>query len=109
MLETKLSHTLDGGYSQGGIMVYGGDNDYVKLNAISDDGRTTVNRMELRSEVGGVVTATASDPQITAEQAAGPIWLKLTKSGNSYSAEYKFSEAGAWTAFSGPVTNAMVA
>ena len=39
VLETKLTNALDGGYSQGGIMVYGGDNDFVKLNAISDDGK----------------------------------------------------------------------
>ena len=53
VLETKLTNTLDGGYSQGGILVYGSDNDYVKLNAISDDGQGRVNRLELRSEVGG--------------------------------------------------------
>ena len=38
VLETKLTNTLDGGYSQGGIMAYGDDNNYVKINAISDDG-----------------------------------------------------------------------
>ena len=47
------TNTLDGGYSQGGILVYGADNDYVKINAISDDGQGRVNRLELRSEVGG--------------------------------------------------------
>ena len=90
-------------------MVYGSDNDYVKLNAISDDGQGRVNRLELRSEVGGVVSGTATDPQITAAQAAGPIWLRLTKAGNTYTAEYKTTEAGPWIAFSGPVTNPMVA
>ena len=39
VLETKLTNTLDGGYSQGGILVYGDDNNYVKFNAISDDGQ----------------------------------------------------------------------
>ncbi|MDA0137112.1 ThuA domain-containing protein [Solirubrobacter sp. CPCC 204708] len=110
VLETKLTNTLDGGYSQGGILVYGDDNNYVKLNAISDDNNANrVNRLELRSEVNGTVSATASDPQITAAQAAGPLWLRLTKAGNSYTAEYKTSEPGSWTAFSGPVTNAMAA
>ena len=56
-----------------------------------------------------MVSATATDPQITAAQAAGPIWLRLTKAGNTYTAEYKTTEAGPWTAFSGPVTNPMVA
>ena len=56
VLETKLTNTLDGGYSQGGILAYGDDNNYVKINAISDDGNTRVNRLELRSEVGGTVS-----------------------------------------------------
>ena len=38
-------------------MAYGSDNDYVKINAISDDGQGRVNRLELRSEVGGTVVA----------------------------------------------------
>ena len=56
VLETKLTNTLDGGYSQGGMMAYGSNDDYVKINAISDDGQGRVNRLELRSEVGGTVT-----------------------------------------------------
>ena len=109
MLETKLTNTLDGGYSQGGIMAYGSDNDYVKLNAISDDGQGRVNRLELRSEVGGVVSADAADPQITAAQAAGPIWLRLTKAGNTYTGRVQDHRGRPVDAFSGPVTNAMVA
>ena len=55
VLETKLTNTLDGGYSQGGILAYGDDNNYVKINAISDEGNARVNRLEMRSEVGGTV------------------------------------------------------
>jgi PKD repeat protein len=55
------------------------------------------------------VSQTPTDPQITAAQAPGPLWLRLSKAGNTYSGEYKTSEAGPWTAFSGTVTNAMVA
>ena len=111
VLETKLTNTLDGGYSQGGILVYGSDDDYVKLNAISDaNNANRVNRLELRSEVAGVVSQPAGgDPVVSEAQAAGPIWLRLTKQGNSYTAEYKFTEDGAWQAFGGPVTNPMVA
>ena len=109
VLETKLTNTLDGGYSQGGILAYGDDNNYVKINAISDDGNTRVNRLELRSEVDGTVSAIPTDPQVTAAQAAGPIWLKLSKSGNTYTGQYKFTETGEWQNFSGTVTNAMAA
>ena len=109
VIETKLTQTLDGGYSQGGMIAYGSDNDYVKINAISDDGNARVNRLELRSEVGGAVTAIPTDPQVSAAQAAGPIWLKLTKAGNVYSGQYKFTETGEWQTFSGTLTNAMVA
>ena len=51
VLETKLSGTIDGGYAQGGILVYTDDGDYVKFDAISDEGNTRINRIELRSEV----------------------------------------------------------
>ena len=34
---------------QGGIIVYGDDDNYVKLDAISDDGHDRINRIELRS------------------------------------------------------------
>ena len=53
MLETKLTGTLAGGYGQGGIMVYTDDDNYVKLDAISDINNTRINRIELRSEVAG--------------------------------------------------------
>ncbi len=46
---------------------------------------------------------------MTAAQAAGPIWLKLSKSGNTYTGQYKFTETGEWQNFSGTVTNAMAA
>ena len=109
VLETKLTNTLNGGYSQGGILAYGDDNNYVKINAISDEGNARVNRLELRSEVGGTVSAIPTDPQVTAAQAAGPIWLKLSKAGNTYTGQYKFTETGQWQNFSGTVTNAMAA
>ena len=38
-------------------MAYGDDNNYVKINAISDDGQTPGQPLELRSEVGGTVSA----------------------------------------------------
>ncbi len=55
VLETTLSGTITTGYSQAGIMVHADDDNYVKFNAISDDGANRINRVELRSEVAGVV------------------------------------------------------
>ncbi len=57
-----------------------------------------------------MVSATPTDPQVTAAQAAGPIWLRLTKSGNTYSGAVQVHGGpGRGTPFSGTVTNAMVA
>ena len=43
VLETKVDATqLNGGYAQGGILVRGDDDNYVKFDAISDDNNTTV-------------------------------------------------------------------
>ena len=50
VLETKLSGTITGGYSQGGLIIYTDDDNYVKLDAISDVNQTRINRIELRSE-----------------------------------------------------------
>ena len=55
MLETKVTGTYAGGYAQGGIIVYGDDDNYVKLDAVSDVNQTRVNRIELRSEAAGAV------------------------------------------------------
>ena len=60
VLETKLSGTIDGGYAQGGILVYTDDGQYVKFDAISDEGNTRINRIELRSEVGNAVPGSAA-------------------------------------------------
>ena len=50
LLETKVTGTYAGGYAQGGIIVYGDDDNYVKLDAVSDVNQTRVNRFELRSD-----------------------------------------------------------
>ncbi len=74
VLETKLSGTIDGGYAQGGILVYTDDGQYVKFDAISDEGNTRINRIELRSEVGNAV----QNPQPQADVPVGTtdIWLR---------------------------------
>ncbi len=94
VLETKLSGTIDGGYAQGGILVYTDDGQYVKFDAISDEGNTRINRIELRSEIGNAV----QQPQPQADVPVGTtdIWLRLTKAGESYSGEYSF-DGTTWT------------
>src|SRR3954470_8396660 len=103
VLETKLSGTLSGGYAQGGIMVYGDDDNFVKLDAISDTNQTVINRIELRSEVA---QATANpQPQVNVPAGTTDIWLRLTKSGNNYSGEVSY-DGTTWTSVGEPVANA---
>ena len=106
MLETKVASTADGGYQQGGILVYTDDDNYVKLDAISDDGNTRVNRIELRSETAAAIGN--PQPQINVPDGTANIWLRLTKAGTSYSGEYSF-DGSAWTSVGGAVTHAQTA
>ncbi len=106
VLETKLSGTLAGGYSQGGILVYTDDDNYVKLDAISDSGQTRINRLELRSEVGAAVQD--PQPQFNVPDGTTNIWLRLTKAGTSYSGEYSF-DGETWTSIGAAVTHSQTA
>ncbi|HWK28422.1 MAG TPA: ThuA domain-containing protein [Solirubrobacter sp.] len=107
VLETKLSGTIDGGYGQGGILVYTDDDNYVKVDAISDVDNTRINRLELRSEVAGAVQD--PQPQVTnVPTGTTDIWLRLTKAGTSYSGEYSY-DGTTWTAFSDAVANTQTA
>jgi PKD repeat protein len=103
VLETKLSGTINGGYSQGGIIVYGGDDDYVKFNGISDQDNPRINRIELRSEVGG--TDGKGQPQADVPVGTTNVWLRLTKTGTSFKGEYSF-DGSTWTAMASTVANA---
>ena len=106
VLETKLSNTLSGGYAQGGILVYTDDDNFVKLDAISDTNTTAVNRIELRSEVA---QATANpQPQVNVPAGTTDIWLRLTKSGNNYSGEVSY-DGTTWASVGDPVANAQSA
>jgi PKD repeat protein len=105
VIETKLSATISDGYAQGGLMAYVDGSNYVKFDAISDTGNQTINRLELRSEVGGaIVSPTPADPPVPA--GTTNIWLRLKKAGDSYSGEYSFNGT-TWTAVATPTTNAM--
>ena len=92
-IETKvLGGALDGGYSQGGLMAMQDTDNYVKLDLISDQGQTAVNRIELRSEVGAAIQE--PQPQVTPLPAGtDDAWLRLTKAGNNYTGEYSLDGA----------------
>ncbi len=102
-IETKITaHTLSDGYTQGGLLAYQDGDNYVKFDVLSDPGGTTLNRMELRSEVAGAVQNPQQNVAVTAAQAAGDIWLRLTKAGNDYTGEYSY-DGTTWTTFPGGV------
>ena len=70
-------------------------------------GNQRINRIELRSEVAGAVQNPQENVTVTEAQAAGDIWLRLTKAGNSYTGEYSF-DGTTWMAFpGGAVANPM--
>ncbi|HET8784604.1 MAG TPA: ThuA domain-containing protein, partial [Candidatus Limnocylindrales bacterium] len=106
VIETKVdARELSGGYEQGGLLAYKDDDNYVKYDVLSDDGQDAINRIELRSEVGGVIQD--PQPQLTPLPANdGDVWLRLTKTGTSYSGEYSF-DGTTWTSIGAAVTNAM--
>ncbi|MBB6470853.1 ThuA domain-containing protein [Sphaerisporangium rubeum] len=109
-LETKVDGSaLNEQYQQAGLMVYGDDDNYVKLDYITDNtaGSTVARRIELRSEVGGTV----QDPQPQAGNLTSGVWfLRLVKTGSSFRGYYS-ADGTAWTevAANTPVTNAAVA
>jgi cytochrome c len=104
VLETKLSSTANGGYQQGGILVYGDDDNYVKLDAISDQNQTRINRIELRSETAAVVGN--PQPQVNVPAGTTDIYLRLTKTGTGYAGQYSY-DGQTWTSVGDPVTHAM--
>ncbi|WP_253182039.1 ThuA domain-containing protein [Cellulosimicrobium cellulans] len=98
---------FDRQYQQGGLIVYGGDDDYVKLDYVVDNqaGQARAARIELRSEVGGVV----QDPQPQTGNLAGSVWhLRLTRSGDTFTGAYS-ADGQTWTTFDQSVTNAAAA
>ena len=105
-IETKvIGHNLAGGYAQGGLLAYVDDDNYVKLDLIADEGNSAVNRVELRSEVGGVVQN--PQPQFgNLPPDTTDAWLRLTKEGSTYTGAYSFDGEN-WTTFPDTVQNTM--
>ena len=91
--ETKLSATFTDGYAQGGLIAYGDDDNYVKLDVISDTGQGRINRVELRSELGGAIQN--PQPQVDLPANVTSYRLRLTKEGTSYTGEVAV-DGGEW-------------
>ncbi|WP_405141246.1 ThuA domain-containing protein [Sphaerisporangium sp. NBC_01403] len=95
-LETKVdASAFNEAYQQGGLIVYAGDDDYVKFDYITDNnaGSAVNRRIELRSEVGGVV----QDPQPQVSNlTSGVWWLRLKKEGDTFRGYYS-SNGTTWT------------
>jgi regulation of enolase protein 1 (concanavalin A-like superfamily) len=95
---------LDRQYQQGGLIVYGDDDNYVKLDYVVDNqaGQAKNARIELRSEVAGVV----QNPQPQSSSLTGDVWhLRLTRSGDTFTGAYS-ADGDTWTTFDQSVTNA---
>jgi len=98
---------LDRQYQQGGLIVYGDDDNYVKFDYVVDNqaGQAKNARIELRSEVAGVV----QNPQPQSGSLTGDVWhLRLTRSGDTFTGAYS-ADGETWTTFDQSVTNAPAA
>ncbi|WP_210437764.1 ThuA domain-containing protein [Nocardioides xinjiangensis] len=92
-IETKMSTTFTDGYAQGGLIIYGDDDNYVKLDPISDTNAGRINRIELRSESNAAILN--PQPELAAPANVTSYRLRLTKTGNSYTGEAAF-DGGEW-------------
>ncbi|GAA5145601.1 hypothetical protein GCM10023340_15200 [Nocardioides marinquilinus] len=101
-METRLAANFTTGYAQGGLMAYGDDDNYVKIDVIADDGQTRINRVELRSEVGGVIQN--PQPQVDLPANVSNYRLRLVRTGNSYTGEVAV-DGGEWQSVGAAVTN----
>ncbi|GMA33219.1 DUF1349 domain-containing protein [Litorihabitans aurantiacus] len=106
-VETIVDVTeLDQQYQQGGLILYGDDDNYVKLDVVARNavGSARDLGIELRSEVGGVV----QNPQPGVDGIAGDVFhLRLTRDGNAFTGAWS-ADGETWTDLSEGVTNTAV-
>ncbi|GIF52353.1 glucose/arabinose dehydrogenase [Asanoa ferruginea] len=107
-LETKVDGSqLSEQYQQGGLIVYGDDDNYIKFDFIADNtvGQPVARRIEFRSEIAAVV----QNPQPQVTNLTNAVWyLRLAKVGDTYTASYS-ADGTTWTTFPETLTNAAVA
>jgi cytochrome c len=105
-LETKVDGSaMNEQYQQAGLIVYGDDDNYLKLDYITDNvaGQPLLRRIEFRSEVAGV----AQNPQPEAGNLTSAVWhLRLAKEGDVYTASYS-SDGVTWASLA-PLTSTAV-
>ena len=105
VLETKVNVSqLNGGYAQGGLLVYTDDDNYVKFDAISDVNNPKFNRIELRSEQAGAILNPQPEVNSGFPAVVNDVWLRLTKTGTTYKGEWSL-DGSTWTAMAATVAN----
>ncbi|PZF82474.1 PKD domain-containing protein [Jiangella anatolica] len=93
-------------YQQGGLIVYGDDDNYIKFDVVMDNpaGQALARRIELRSEVGAAI----QDPQPQVTGLTQGVWhLRITRSGDTYTGAYS-ADGQTWTDLAEPVTNSVL-
>lgn len=106
-VETKVDGAgFDRQYQQGGIILYGDDGNWVKVNQITTNaaGSAIVRNVEVRSEVGDVV----QNPQPQAAASSSTTLLRLAKSGTTFTGSFSTDNGATWTQLQA-VTNAALA
>ncbi len=106
-IETRLTPTMLHQWQLAGLIVYGDDDNYVKFDVVANNtaGAATNLRAELVSEKGGQFGNGGNrNIDIPETSESGWFYLRLTRSGDTYSAE--ISDGGVnWTSLGDPVTN----
>lgn len=107
-VETRLTGTMLHRWQYAGLLAYGSDDEYVKLDVVADNeaGAPTNLRTELVSEVAGAFGAGGNRTvEIPESSESGWWYLRLTKTGNTYTGWV--SDGGVnWTQVGEPVTHA---
>lgn len=103
-VETKVDGSqFDRRYQQGGLILYGDEQNYVKLDilATNEAGQTIARNLEMRSEVGNTV----QNPQPNAAAPSnGIVWLRLQKTGSTFTGYYS-ADGSSWTQIAQTVSN----
>ncbi|UDF12423.1 cell wall-binding repeat-containing protein [Antiquaquibacter oligotrophicus] len=97
VVETKVDGAqLNQQYQQGGIILYGDEDNYAKINFMTPNtaGSAVTRRIEMRSEVNAAIQN--PQPQATV---TGSTWLlRLEKSGTTFTGSYS-ADGATWTTF----------
>ncbi|MGO1509280.1 MAG: PQQ-dependent sugar dehydrogenase, partial [Actinomycetales bacterium] len=105
-VETTFSADLASAYQQGGIIVYGDNDNYVKIDPVyATNGSDTPLRVELRSEIDGVV----QDPQddLTDLPLSDQYHVRLTRDGDTFTGAFS-TDGETWQDLPSAVTNDQV-